>query len=164
MTLEESVNPKDELVNLIKANTKIIQIISYETLMIHAHIAKAASELEREFYMWNRVDGIKKWDSEKAIFTTNNDDSDKWQPKDAFVFFSNHENIILLLEDFHPDLTDNQPHSIKRLRNVAMDNNKKRTLILSQPFRLLPKELEKEVHIMELPCPSRGDLTEIFKR
>ena len=154
---------KTELVNLIKANTKIIQIISYETLMVHAHLVAAASELGREFYLWNRVEGIKKWDAENAVFSTA--DEDARQPDRPFLFFFDHENIILLLEDFHPDLTDNQPASIKRLRNVAMSGNEKnRTLVLSQPFRLLPRELEKEVHILDLAYPTYEDLTVIFSR
>jgi ornithine cyclodeaminase/alanine dehydrogenase-like protein (mu-crystallin family) len=61
-------------------------------------------------------------------------------------------------------LTDNQPESIKRLRNVALGGNEqKKTLVLSQPFRLLPRELEKEVHIMEMPYPSFEDLEVIFE-
>jgi len=68
-----------------------------------------------------------------------------------------------LLDDFHPDLGDNQPKSIKLLRNVAMEqSDRERTLVLSQPFCLLPRELEKEVHIMELPYPSSDYLKVIY--
>jgi hypothetical protein len=140
---------QQELINLIKANTKIIQIISYETLLIHAHLAKAASALRRELYLWNRVDGIKKWESENGVWTVV--DGEMRQPERPFLFFAEHQDIILLLEDFHPDMAENQPQNIKRLRNVAMGgNDQNRTLVLSQPFRFLPRELEKEVHIMEL--------------
>jgi hypothetical protein len=70
----------------------------------------------------------------------------------------------MLLEDFHPDMAENQPVNIKRLRNAAMGgNDQNRTLVLSQPFRFLPRELEKEVHIFELPYPSYEDLEVIFK-
>ncbi|MCL1994378.1 MAG: AAA family ATPase [Spirochaetes bacterium] len=152
---------KTELVNLIKANTQIIQIISYETLMIHAHLATAADELERTLYLWNRVDGIKKWDAGEAVFTVV--DEGERRPENAFAFFWEHEDIIMLLEDFHPDMGENQPENIKRLRNVAASGeDQKRTLVLSQPLRFLPRELEKEVHIMELPYPSYEDLTVIF--
>jgi len=154
-----------DLLNLIKANTKIIQVISYETLLIHAHLVGAARELDRELYMWNRIEGIKKWDMDKGIFIT--EDENARQPDRPFAFFTEHNNIILWLEDFHPNLTDNQPDSIKRLRIAAMDGDEKsktKTLVLSQPFRVLPKELEKEVHIMELPYPSSEDLEVIFKQ
>jgi len=151
-----------EICNLIKANTKLIQIISYETMLIEAHLVNAAQELNRDLYLWNRVEGIKKWDMEKCTFSV--EDNGARQPERPFTFFSEHENIILWLEDFHPNLADNQPESIKRLRNVAKGGNEqKKTLVLSQPFRLLPRELEKEVHIMELPYPSFEDLEVIFE-
>ncbi|MDR0557714.1 MAG: hypothetical protein LBG43_07615, partial [Treponema sp.] len=157
-----------ELINLIKANTKIIQIISYETLLIHAYLIEVATELGRELYLWNRVEGIKKWDAdaEKGRWTLI--DGDARQPEKPFEFFSENKNkdkdIIMLLEDFHPDMSENQPQNIKRLRNVAMGgNDQNRTLALSQPFRFLPRELEKEVHIMELPWTSYEDLEVIFK-
>jgi SpoVK/Ycf46/Vps4 family AAA+-type ATPase len=157
------MEPSKELINLIKAHTKIIQIISYETLLIHANLVEAARELNRELYLWNRVEGLKKWDMEKNAFLVV-DDSARTADR-PFAFFSNYKDIILLLEDFHPDLSDNQPASIKRLRNVTLGGNEQnKTLVLSQPFRLLPRELEKEVHIMELPYPSFEDLEVIFKR
>ncbi len=52
-----------DLLNLIKANVKLIQIISYESLRIHAMLVGAAKELEKDLFIWNRVEGIKKWDS-----------------------------------------------------------------------------------------------------
>jgi len=158
------MNSQQELINLIKANTKIIQIVSYETLLIHAYLVGAAHELGRDLYLWNRVDGIKKWDGENGVFSTNGGNGEARRPERAFSFFDEEENIILLLEDFHPDLGEHQGESIKRLRNVTMSaNERKKTLVLSQPFRLLPRELEKEVHVMELPYPSFRDLEQILE-
>ncbi|MCL1993756.1 MAG: AAA family ATPase [Spirochaetes bacterium] len=158
---KDTTRTERELVNLIKANTRIIQIVSYETLMIHAHLAGAAKELGRTLYLWSRVDGIKRWDAAGAAFAIVDDGARR--PEDPFLFLWQHENIIMLLEDFHPDLSENQPASIKRLRNVASsDKEKKRTLVLSQPFRLLPRELEKEIHVMEFSYPSYDDLSVIY--
>jgi len=156
------MNTKQTLINLVKANVKIIQVISYETLLIHANLVSTARDLSRNLYLWNRVDGIKKWHDDKSTFVT--EDEDIRTAEKIFDFFNKENNIILLLEDFHPDL-DNGHKAIKYLRNVAMDNNKfKRTLILSQPFRFLPRELEKEVHVMELPYPSFNDLEAILQK
>jgi hypothetical protein len=44
-----------KLINLVKANTKLIQIISYETLRIHAILVKTANELYKDLFIWNRV-------------------------------------------------------------------------------------------------------------
>ncbi len=153
---------EEDIINLIKANIKLIQIISYETLRIHAMLVKAAKELEKDLFIWNRVEGIKKWDSVNRKFQT--EDEGAQAPDSALVFFKEKDKIILLLEDFHPDLTEHNPGTIKTLRNLALNDSKDKTLVLSQPFRQLSKELEKEVHILELPYPGFEDIKAIYKK
>lgn len=150
-----------ELINLVKANTKIIQIVSYETLRVHGILLNAARVLEKPLYIWNRVEGIKKWDNKKRDFIVENGDV---LPDQALAFFEEKEDILLLLEDFHPDLSEDKPRIIRTLRNIALSHQKNKTLILSQPFLHLPKELEKEVHVMELPYPDVKDIKAIYKK
>ena len=153
-----------KLINLVKANTKLIQIISYETHRIHGMLVKTADELNRELFIWNRVEGLKKWNDDKRSFEV--EDEEKQQPDLILEFFikDENENLILLLEDFYPDLTEDKPRMIKTLRNIALQNSQNKTLILSQPFLQLPRELEKDVHILELPFPNYEDLKAIYKK
>lgn len=151
-----------DLLNLIKANVKLIQIISYESLRIHAMLVSAAKDLEKDLFIWNRVEGIKKWDSIMRMFKT--EDEDAQTPDSALTIFKDKDDVILLLEDFHPDLTEDKPRTIKTLRNFALSNSKNKTLVLSQPFRQLPKELEKEIHIIELPYPNYEDIKAIYNK
>lgn len=151
-----------DLLNLIKANVKLIQIISYESLRIHAMLVSAAKDLEKNLFIWNRVEGIKKWDSQKREFKSSDEETET--PDAALTFFKEKDDLILLLEDFHPDLTEDKPRTIKTLRNLALSNSKNKTLVFSQPFRQLPKELEKEVHILELPYPSFDDIQAIYNK
>jgi len=151
-----------ELLNLVKANSKIIQIISYESLRIHAMLISVADELDKEFFIWNRVEGIKKWNSKNRKFENKNQET--VTPDAALNFYNEKDNCILLLEDFHPDLTEDKPRTIKTLRNIALSNNKDKTLVLSQPFHQLPQELEKEVHVMQLPYPDFNDIKAIYKK
>ncbi len=151
-----------DLLNLIKANVKLIQIISYEALRIHAMLVKTANELKKDFFVWNRVEGVKKWDKTKRSFEVVGED--KQLPDMAIEFFKENNNFILLLEDFYPDLTKDKPRMIKTFRNIALENSKGKTLVFSQPFLQLPKELEKDVHILELPYPSFEDIKAIYKK
>jgi SpoVK/Ycf46/Vps4 family AAA+-type ATPase len=152
-----------KLINLIKANTKLIQIISYETLRVHGMLIRASRELKKELFIWNRVEGIKKWDDEKGRFA-NEDEEEQQQPETVLDFFKEKENLILLLEDFYPDLTEDKPRMIKTFRNIALQNSHGKTLVLSQPFSQLPKELEKDVHILYLPYPNFEDIKAIYKK
>jgi SpoVK/Ycf46/Vps4 family AAA+-type ATPase len=151
-----------ELINLIKANTKIIQIISYETLRIHGMLVEAAQKLNHPLFIWDRVEGLKKWDNERVNFSE--EDPEMRTPSAVLDFFTEQEHCILLLEDFHPNLVEHEPENIKRLRNIALRNGRDKTLVLSQPFRQLPAELEKEIHIMELPYPGAADIEAIYRK
>lgn len=155
------MNTKEkELYNLVQANVKLIQIISYETLRFHGMLIHVSEEARRDLYVWNRVEGIKKWNGENF----EDEDNTAEKPDSAIDFFKEHDDIILLLEDFYPDLTEDKPRMIKTFRNIAMEDVKKKTLVFSQPFLRLPKELEKDVHIFELPYPNYEDLKQIYKR
>jgi SpoVK/Ycf46/Vps4 family AAA+-type ATPase len=154
----------DTLCNLIKANVNVIQIISYETLRVHAMLVNIAQNLKRDLYVWNRIDGLKKWDNDRF----GSEKPDMREGSEIFRFYNDtdQKNIILLLEDFHPDLSEHDPQNIRQIRNVALQNTGKstgKTLVLSQPQRYLPFELEKEVHVWELPYPSLADIKAIYK-
>lgn len=151
---------EEQLLNLVKANTKIIQLISYETLRIHGMLIKVAKELKKDLFIWNRVEGIKKWDTTKSTFIADNEQLNS--PNEALDFFQEEKNILLLLEDFHPDLSEDKVTIIRTLRNFALSNTQNKTLILSQPFLFLPKELEKEVHVLEIPYPNNKDIEAIY--
>ena len=157
---------ENELVNLIKANVKLIQIVSYETKRIQGMVIKAAEDenINRDLYIWDRIEGLKKWtrdDNGKGCFNPEANSNEK--PDLAIDFFNENENLILLLEDFYPNLTEDEPQMIRRFRNIALTHKKNKTLIFSQPFLQLPKELEKDVHIIELPYPDFKDLTKIYQ-
>jgi len=152
-----------ELLNTVKARTKIIQIISYETLRIHGAVISVANELEKDLFSWNRIDGIRKWNSESKKFIE--EDEEKKQSSQALEFFNEKtESLIFLLEDFHPDLNENEVQNIRRLRNIALSNSQDKTLILSQPFQCLPKELEKEVQVIDLEYPNFEDIKAIYEK
>jgi len=140
----------------IKAGATLIQIISHETQRIHGVVNKTAEELERHWFTWNRIEGIKKWEQGEFI----NDDTDCREASSVLEKFEedDFENSLLILEDCHPDLTENQPHIIRRLRNIALRKYTDRALILAQPITGLPVELEKEVQVMEMPLPTVAEL------
>lgn len=148
----------------MEAGTPIVQVITYETLRMHAFFTKVASETNRKAFVWNRTEGLRQY-SDGKIKTV---DEDLVSPSGILDWYQENENgnLILMLEDFHPDLDSRQPATINRLRCIArksamraMDN---KTLVMTQPVRLLPVELEKEVIVLELPLPDKDDIRELL--
>ncbi len=152
-----------ELLNTIKSRAKIVQIVSYETLRIHGAVIFVAQQLKRNLYIWDRINGLRKWSFEEKKFLE--EDEEMRQSSQVLEHFVEElEDAILLLEDFHPDLQEHEVQNIRRLRNIALSNSSNKTLILSQPIPYLPKELEKEVQVLELEYPSFGDIKAIYKK
>ncbi len=155
---------KSRLRILVEAGTPIIQIITYETLRMHAFFTAVASETKRRAYVWNRTEGLREYDGGRIRVV----DEDMTSPSAILEWYQEKDNtrIMLLLEDFHPDLDSRQPATINRLRCIARKSSMRelddRTLILSQPIKQLPVELEKEVTVLELPLPDKDDIRELL--
>lgn len=159
---------KDNIIEtLVKSNVKLIQIITFETLRVHGMLVSAWQNIAEEnelftLYKWSRVEGVAKWNDESKSFV--DEDTDRQTPDSALDYFNDEmEQGILLLEDFHFDLNESNPRLIKTLRNIALSNSKFKSIVFSQPYRQLPRDLEKEVHIIELEYPDYKDLKFIYE-
>ena len=150
----------------IEAGAPIIQLISQETLRMRAACFKAANDLNRDVFIWDRTNGLRQRTDDGL--QPSEDASQPHEVLEWLVSYSNDSDcgMILLLEDFHPNLIESEFQLINRLRNFAISvagreiNNC--TLVLSQPTALLPLELEKDVQVMAMPLPNVSDLRKIM--
>lgn len=158
---EKKLSTENQLINSIKAKINIIQLISYETLRIHGFVINASNETKKDLYRWNRIEGLFKWND-----TQFDVEDEEMKGADQILEHYKEElnNSVLLLEDFHPDLSEENVTTIRRLRNIALDTNSDNTLVLSQPTPLLPKEMEKEVHIIDIDFPDKEDIKSIYEK
>ncbi len=156
----------------IRAQAAIIQIISHETLRIRAACFQAASELGRDAFIWDRINGLRKrtangLEHQEGGFQPH--EVLEWAFEQGLDTDGNGGGFVLLLEDFHSNLVGaGEAQAINRLRNfaiaVAGREMTDSTLILSQPHTLLPPELEKEVQVMEMPLPGIEELRKIMQQ
>ncbi|WP_417505602.1 AAA family ATPase [Marinomonas gallaica] len=145
----------------VRASAPIIQIISHETLRIRACCIQTASDLERDLYVWNLPQGLRKYDFETSSWEPEDEGEQPQEILEWLIESSQDQfEFILLLEDFHHFL--NEHTLVSRLRAFAIAVASREinniTVFLSQPIPLLPAELEKEVQVMEMPLPDTDDL------
>ena len=144
--------------NLIKSRINIIQIISYENMIVDGKVAAAARELKRNWYKWNCSSGLKRFNGKKFDIIENMVDNrailDWYESEEA-------KDSILILEEFNLQL-DNNAFLISKMRDIASKNYTDRSLIMLQTRRQLPSELDKDVYIEELDLPNAEDLKIIF--
>ena len=152
------------LQTLVEANTPVIQVISYETLRIHASLRKVSKKTARKPYLWNCTEGLRLYDGNVLEIK----DSTMKEPAEILDWYADPDNkdVILLLEDFHPFITEQNHHIISRIRaisrKISLKELKDRSLIMSQPMPHLPIELEKDVQILQLPLPDKEEIRTIM--
>jgi SpoVK/Ycf46/Vps4 family AAA+-type ATPase len=155
----------------IQSSAALIQIVSPETLRIRACCVQATSELERDLFIWNGPQGLRRCDGGVNTWVEVNDLVQPNEVLDWLLDYSKKDSrrdFLLLLEDFHYFLTSVDHALISRLRAfsiaVASREISGCSVVLSQPVPLLPAELEKETQVMEMPLPGTDDLKKIMRQ
>ncbi len=149
----------------VEAGTPVLQVVTYEWERLYGFSIKTAKALNINVYVWSSSLNLRKWDTSSKKFTEENDISD---PIDVLQWFYNlNEKCILLLEDFHPYIKDNNFPVIRWVREIAKPNSttsNNKTLIIQTPFVVNIREFDKEVPILEISLPSEKQLMTIFDK
>jgi ATP-dependent 26S proteasome regulatory subunit len=147
---------------LIQSGCTIVEIVSYEWQRIHAVVNSVAEDekVKREWLIWSTASGIRKWNAAETEFIS--EDAECKDPMDVLKYFQDStEEIILILEDFHPYCTDRNPEIVRVLREITRQESNK-TLILSQPFKFIPEELSKDVALLEIELPTKDTIKTVL--
>ena len=160
MKKENFMDFNEEFKINIKANTPVIQVCTFEWERLQAICIKTAKDENKTFAVWSSTQGKKEWDSASGRFSEPDNEVD---PAEILDWFKNSEqtNLILLLEDFHPNLED--ALILRRIREcIRVNPDTHKTLIIQTLSYSTTKDLEKEVPILELPLPNKDVLRKIF--
>ena len=147
---------EEELEVLIKAGAKVVEVASFEWERVHGFVNDVAMDLDVDWYSWSSVSGLKVWagDGFKVI----NPDC-VTLPAILDFYFKNENDMLLVLEDFHPYSETNNPVNIRYLREAMRSQNYqgdyKKAIILSAPSKFVPEELSKELPVIEVDLPGR---------
>ena len=152
---------EDNLLLYIQSKANIIQIVTSESLRIQGAVNEVCKSLEREWFVWNRIEGLKKWNSQKKVLTLESSCDCKEPSEIIETILERDDAAIYILDELHHDLEE--PKIQQRLKNFLTARNPNKTIILAQSVPCLPKELEKEIVLLEIPLPSKEDLKVILE-
>ncbi len=147
---------KKELVLLIKAKYPILQIESFEEDRIISLLKDVAKETGREIYCWSITKGLIGKDK----------DSNGYQNDPLAVLGyiggdNSNQKAIYILKDFHKYIED--PIITRSLRDLCSSlKEATKTIILTTPCGVIPRELEKSVTILDLPYPGKEEFSMIL--
>ena len=150
---------EEELETLIKAGAKVVEIASFEWERVHGFANYVAEDLGIDWYSWSSVSGLKVWEGNG--FKIINPDCVTLPA--VLDYYTKAENdMILVLEDFHPYGEANYPVNIRYLREMMRPQNfvgnYKKAIILSSPSKFVPEELSKELPVIEVDLPDRDTI------
>lgn len=150
---------EEELETLIKAGAKVVEVASFEWERVHGFANYVAEDLNVDWYAWSAVLGLKVWDN--GNFKTINPDC-VTLPAVLDYYLKAGNDMLLVLEDFHPYSEVNNPVNIRYLREMMRaqnySGNYKKAIILSSPNKFVPEELSKELPVIEVDLPDRGTI------
>jgi len=154
------MNFNEELNNLVKANVASIYIQSFEWQRFQAKIRKIAQNQKKILFYFNNVDKLRELDFENKEFILVEE-----KETIADIFESIEEKAIYVFEEMHEDFTMGDKGDILRYKFALREFKKKKsTLILFSSILEIPKELEKELMIVDMPLPELSDFEKLFKK
>jgi SpoVK/Ycf46/Vps4 family AAA+-type ATPase len=151
-----------ELDILIRSHTPAMQVVTYEWQRLYGFCVGVSVENKLDLFSWSIVSGLKKWDQNVKSFVEEKDDND---PLDILDWFKSEEikNSILILEDFHPFITNENFQVIRAIRELCRtEPSNRKTIIIQTPFMMNIREFEKEIPILELELPKEDTIEAIL--
>lgn len=153
---ENGININKRIEYLIRARYILINIVSSEEHRVEKSLRDVAFERSKKIFFWSITKGMESEDGSAS--------PDLREPlKMLDHIMDANINGIYILRDFHPFLND--PVVIRKLRdaNKALKSSLKNIILLS-PILKIPKEIEKEVAVVDYDLPRKKELDDIIEK
>lgn len=132
----------DELAAALRAGYSLVGVPSWEEDRVEAVLAALCSSSKRTLRTWSALSG---------------------KPADALAqVMADPGPSIWLLKDLHPFLGD--PLVVRALRDIAADAKAgNHPVVIVGPVFTVPRELEKDLAVIDLPLPSAPELETVLR-
>ncbi|MEM7537746.1 MAG: AAA family ATPase [Chloroflexota bacterium] len=151
---------KEELNIYIRARYPLLWVVTPEEERALNEIEALAKEQKKTLFYWSSTTGQSNPAKPKDV------DVSKRDPLVLLSSIFDHDKkdgAIWVLRDFHPYLKDN--NVIRRIREVAFGiKSSNKTVILLGPVLQIPRELEKEITVIDFALPTSDQLKRMLGR
>jgi AAA+ superfamily predicted ATPase len=166
MIIKKSNDVFEQIQNMLRAYYPVLYLTTFEYFRTKQKLRGTVKNLNKdyEFFEWNSVDGLNKWDySTSSLIKI----VDKEDPEELLRFVNNHSEqnkaSVFIVEDFHEFINE---RNVKiQLRQLAEKLRFFRIhIIIISSILDLPIELEKYLTVVNIPLPGRNDLEAVLLR
>jgi SpoVK/Ycf46/Vps4 family AAA+-type ATPase len=149
----------EELDILIRARYPLLYLVSWEEHRVDAILAEQARSHGKALFHWSITKGLRNVSGTRTAPLP----EDTRNPVDALAAIEKlTEPALVVLKDFHPYLEDKGV--VRAVRELAHFLKRTfTTVIILSPTLQIPIELEKEVHVVDVPLPGYNDLLQLLK-
>ncbi len=152
----------DELEVLIRARYPLIYIVSSEEGRVQEIVNQVADRRQKKLFCWSCTTGI--LPAGTSIPSRAGRQAATMDPSAALdQVMAQVEPAIFLFKDFHPFLAKGQPSIIRKVKEISLHlKNSLKTVIIVSSILEIPAELDKEITVLNLPLPSREELSTLL--
>jgi ATP-dependent 26S proteasome regulatory subunit len=149
----------EELDILVRARYPLLYLVSWEEQRVESQLADLARAHGKAFYTWSLTRGLRSQGGTRRPSLP----EDTRPPPDVLSAIEKlTEPSLVVLRDFHPYFAE--PSVVRGLRDLAhFLKSTFTTVILLSPTLDIPRELEKEVSVLDVPLPGFQELLELLK-
>jgi hypothetical protein len=154
----------DELETLIRARYPILYVVSGEEMRVQEIVLEIAARRQKKVFEWTCSTGlVPAGTSIQSHKHRNAATKDPIAALDQVI--EQVEPALFLFKDFHPYLAKGNASVIRRLKDIALHlKNSFKTVVLVSPLMEIPPELEKEITVLNLPLPTKDELSGLLDR
>jgi hypothetical protein len=153
-----------ELSSLLRANYSIVYVTTHEEQRALRSIGRCAAEAQSYVWTWSVSRGLLDQEGKPV--------GERSQEPVAMLQYAMAAppSGIIVLQDFHHflrsahggQLSPQQVVGLRVLRDMAVDfRTTSKTLLILAPLLEIPPDIEKDVHVLDLPLPTAPDLAEL---
>ena len=137
----------------IEARYPFVYLLTWEEDRAQKAIAQVAKTTKRELWTWSAILGLQC--GKKSLPDTATADA----ALDAILALT--EPALVLMHDFHHHIK--APLIQRRMRDLsAVLARRQQCLILLSPIAVVPRELEKDIVVLDLPLPGLKEVARLF--
>ena len=148
----------DQLINeinlMIRSRYPLIYVVSWEEQRFLESMETLVEQTDKRLFTWSLSQGLRRGEERCAA---------AHQPHEMLSFIrSCAERSIFVIQDFHPHIDD--PSIRRMLKELSYDIVKElKTIIFLSPVVKVPKELEKDIVVVDMPLPSEDELLKLLR-
>ena len=148
-----------EMGRLIRARRPLLYVVTYEEERAQQLLAGLARDQRKVVFEWSATEGLRRATGGAEMSSAAKRVREPLAVLNEIVQADT--RAFYILKDFHVQLND--PEIVRRLRDVATAlRHSKKTVILLSPILTLPRELEKQITVVDLPLPTYAELNDLL--